>query len=129
MHCECLEINDRNAETVEQCKIFSSKVYKSHWYATEHIRSFTTTPSTNPYHQPIDIMHFSKTFAISCAFSLALAANHIPVTIENLDPGFDLVCGGTTVAGRDVFNAVAWGMSLNENNEQLDGTHGTMTRS
>jgi len=52
-------------------------------------------------------MYFSKTFAISCAFSLALAADHVPVTIENFDPDFDLKCGGTTIAGRDVYNAVA----------------------
>jgi hypothetical protein len=76
-------------------------------------------------------MYFSKTFAISFAFSLALAADHVPVTIENLDPGFNVVCGGTTVAGRDVYNSVAWGMSLNESDEQLkaSGANGTMTRS
>lgn len=74
-------------------------------------------------------MYFSKTFAVSCAFSLALAADHVPVTIENFDPGFDLICGGTTVAGRDVYNAVAWGMSLNENDEQLTSSDGTITHS
>jgi hypothetical protein len=72
-------------------------------------------------------MHFSKTFAIPCAFSLALAADHVPVTIENFDRTFNLKCGGKTVSGGDVYNAVAYGMSLNEVGEQLTSSDGTMT--
>lgn len=67
-------------------------------------------------------MHFSKTGIVASFVSLALAANHIPVTIENLDPDFDIKCNGVTVTGRDVYNSVAWGMSLNLNNEQLESS-------
>jgi len=70
-------------------------------------------------------MYFSKTAVLSSLVSLALAADHVPVTILNFDPDFDIKCGGVTVAGRDVYNAVAWGMSLNENDEQLTSSDGT----
>jgi len=73
-------------------------------------------------------MYFSKTVVVSSLVSLALAADHVPVTIMNLDPTFDVVCGGVTVAGRDIFNAVAWGMSLNQNNEQLKSSDSTAMR-
>ncbi|KAF2151635.1 hypothetical protein K461DRAFT_321835 [Myriangium duriaei CBS 260.36] len=69
-------------------------------------------------------MHASSTLAASLLFSLALAADHVPVTIKNFDPGFDVNCGSTTVVGRDIYNAVAWGMSLNENGETLKAGNG-----
>lgn len=73
-------------------------------------------------------MHFSKTVVVSSLASLALAADHVPVTLENFDPDFDIKCDGVTVAGRDIYNAVAWGMSLNENDEQLTSSDGTAVR-
>lgn len=73
-------------------------------------------------------MYFSKTAIVSSLVSLALAADHVPVTIVNFDPDFDIKCGGVTVAGRDIYNAVAWGMSLNENDEQLTSSDSTMMR-
>lgn len=73
-------------------------------------------------------MKFSQTAVVSFLASLALAADHVPVTIENFDPDFDIKCNGVKVAGRDIYNAVAWGMSLNENDEQLSSSDGTAIR-
>jgi hypothetical protein len=67
-------------------------------------------------------MYGITALAATLLYSLALAADHVPVTIENLDPSFDVNCGSTTVAGRDIYNAVAWGMSLNDNDETITGT-------
>lgn len=72
-------------------------------------------------------MYASKAFAATLLLSLALAAEHVPVTIENLDPTFDVKCGNTTVVGRDIYNAVAWGMSLNDNTQTLTGDNGMST--
>ena len=66
-------------------------------------------------------MHSFKTIVLSSFLSLAFAAklaDHVPVTIENLDSTFDVKCGSTTVKGTDIYNAIAYGMSLNENDEQ-----------
>jgi uncharacterized circularly permuted ATP-grasp superfamily protein len=73
-------------------------------------------------------MSSPKTLAILSLLSLALAADHVPVTIVNLDPDFDIKCAGVKVAGRDIYNAVAWGMSLNENGEQLISSDSTVIR-
>lgn len=70
-------------------------------------------------------MYGWKALAASFLCAAALAADHVPVTIENLDPTFDVICGSTTVVGRDIYNAVAWGMSLNDNDE-LVGPEGML---
>lgn len=72
-------------------------------------------------------MYASKQFVASLLFSLAFAADHVPVTIQNLDPDFDVNCGSTTVAGRDIYNAVAWGMSLNADDQTYTGDNGMTT--
>ena len=88
----------------------------------------TETPQTIHSDASTNTMYASKTFAASLLFSLALAADHVPVTIENLDSSFDVKCGTTTVSGQDIYNSVAWGMSLNENDQTFTGTNGKTTR-
>jgi len=58
-------------------------------------------------------MYFSNTVIVSSIVSLVLSANHAPVIVVDFDLTFDVICGGVTVAGRDICNAVAWGISLN----------------
>jgi hypothetical protein len=70
-------------------------------------------------------MHSFKALATILLSSFALAAEHIPVTIENLDPDYDLKCGKTTVKGRDVYNAVAYAVSFNQQGETVTGTQGS----
>jgi hypothetical protein len=73
-------------------------------------------------------MYFSKTVVVSSLVSLALAADHQPVTIEDFDPSYDVKCGSVTVKGRDIYNSIAWGMSLNQAGEGLVSSEGTATR-
>jgi hypothetical protein len=67
-------------------------------------------------------MQSSKTVAVFSLVSLALATERRPVTIENLDPDFDVICAGVHVAGRDIYNAVKWGMDLNDDDNHLEST-------
>ncbi|KAF2765294.1 hypothetical protein EJ03DRAFT_211078 [Teratosphaeria nubilosa] len=69
-------------------------------------------------------MFASKTLAASLLLSLALAADHVPVTIENLNADFNVNCGKTTVKGTDIYNAIAWGMSLNDDEQTYTSTDG-----
>ena len=65
------------------------------------------------------------TIVLAICATLALAADHVPVTIENFDPDFDTNCGKVTVSGRDTYNAIAWAMSLNQNGETLTSSDGS----
>ncbi|KAF2722596.1 hypothetical protein K431DRAFT_345367 [Polychaeton citri CBS 116435] len=62
-----------------------------------------------------------KTFATSLLVSLAVAANHSPVTIKNFDSSFDVKCGKTKVAGTDIRNAISWAVNLSNNGETRQG--------
>lgn len=62
-----------------------------------------------------------KAVAVFSLFALTFAADHVPVTIENQDPSFDVNCGKTAISGRDIYNAAAWGMSLNQSSETRQG--------